>query len=160
MRVPFDPIRLGEFAPWWSFNQRMFARQPMARAFDDMGRASKEWGRALKAWRTDTGGYWLLWNGKGVVGEAYTRGPVDACYTGIMLEPEHCGIGAGRVAMELMVDWARDHGVAVLLSSVWEGNKAALRLNLRMGYQVVGHRFINHPYETGDLLVWKLALEV
>jgi L-amino acid N-acyltransferase YncA len=65
------------------------------------------------------------------------------CYCGIgefsvYVRRSHRGRGVGRVAMEALIDAAREAGLWKLLSRVFPENRASLSLMARMGFRDLG----------------------
>lgn len=79
-----------------------------------------------------------------VVGYAVAHPYADrCCYSGIgeysvYVARAHRGAGVGRVAMEALIDAAREAGLWKLLSRIFPENRASRALMARMGFREVG----------------------
>ena len=74
------------------------------------------------------------------------------------VDPKYRNLGAGRMLLEAVIDWARDANVRYLALGVTCGDSAAARLYARAGFQPVGEP---EPLRPGSsLLMQPMRLEL
>lgn len=74
-----------------------------------------------------------------------------------------CGIpGMALLAMRELMRFARDElGLAKLMAEIRADNVAAIRMNVRMGYKIIGtleEHFLDHEYDRHDVLLLEKLL--
>jgi ribosomal protein S18 acetylase RimI-like enzyme len=62
----------------------------------------------------------------------------------LVVDQAHRRAGVGTALMEAATAWARDHGAAEVVLTVWTGNQAAEAFYARLGYRVLS-RALSRP---------------
>ncbi len=61
----------------------------------------------------------------------------------LVVDPVYRGSGIGRQLMDWVEQYARQQGCEILVLDAYVTNHSARRFYERMGYQVLGHHFVN-----------------
>lgn len=147
---------------YFAFHHALAAERPKGRHFTKDEDIAYAWQRAMDSVGGNERIHRVCWESSNIIiGECFTYGTPDEPYTGIIFLQDRCGYGFGVLCMDVLVQFAKAQRWEALYSNVWEDNGAALRLNLRYGYECVNYRFVRHPYrERRDVIVWTLRLDL